>query len=76
MPTTVDLLIASRDQVEPGPFALTDVPFINGAGEAVVVTTDALGRQVSTRVPFYVTSKLLRQGLSDYSLAVGSLRRG
>lgn len=80
VPTTVDLLIngyrASRDQVEPGPFTLTDVPFINGAGEAVVVTTDALGRQVSTRVPFYVTSKLLRQGLSDYSLAVGSLRRG
>ena len=37
---------------------LTNVPFINGAGEAVVVTTDALGRQVSTSVPFYVTSTL------------------
>lgn len=40
-----------------------------------MVTTDALGRQVSTTLPFYVTSSLLQQGLSDYSVAAGSLRR-
>ena len=44
-------------------------------GEAVVVTTDALGRQVSTTVPFYVTSSLLQKGLSDFSVAAGTLRR-
>lgn len=79
VPTSLDLFIngykSSTTELQPGPYTLTNVPFINGAGEAVVVTTDALGRQVSTTLPFYVTSSLLQQGLADYSLAAGSLRR-
>jgi len=79
VPTSLDLFIngykSSTAELQPGPYTLTNVPFINGAGEAVVVTTDALGRQVSTTLPFYVTSSLLQKGLSDYSVAAGSLRR-
>ncbi|KLJ01600.1 fimbria/pilus outer membrane usher protein [Luteimonas sp. FCS-9] len=79
VPSAVDLFVngslAARERVDPGPFALTDVPFINGAGEAVVVVTDALGRQVATTVPFYVSSRLLAPGLSDFALAAGALRR-
>src|SRR5471030_1751014 len=79
VPSSVDLFIngykTSSADLQPGPYTLTNVPFINGAGEAVVVTTDALGRQVSTTVPFYVTSTLLQKGLSDFSVAAGTLRR-
>ncbi|HKS11602.1 MAG TPA: fimbria/pilus outer membrane usher protein, partial [Pseudomonas sp.] len=79
VPTSLDLFIngfkASSADLQPGPYTLTNVPFINGAGEAVVVTTDTLGRQVSTTLPFYVTSSLLQKGLSDFSVAAGSLRR-
>lgn len=79
VPTSLELFIngyrSSTAQLQPGPYTLTNVPFINGAGEAVVVTTDALGRQVSTTLPFYVTSSLLQKGMSDYALAAGSLRR-
>lgn len=79
VPTSLDLFIngykSSTAELQPGPYTLTNVPFINGAGEAVVVTTDALGRQVSTTLPFYVTSSLLQKGLSDFSMAAGSLRR-
>ncbi|MBJ9976408.1 fimbrial biogenesis outer membrane usher protein [Pseudomonas sp. S75] len=79
VPTSLDLFIngykASSSELQPGPYTLTNVPFINGAGEAVVVTTDALGRQVSTTLPFYVTSSLLAKGLTDFSLSAGSLRR-
>jgi outer membrane usher protein len=79
VPTSVDLFIngykSASAELQPGPYTLTNIPFINGAGEAVVVTTDALGRQVSTTVPFYVTSNLLQKGLSDFSVAAGSLRR-
>nr|WP_275679240.1 fimbria/pilus outer membrane usher protein [Pseudomonas entomophila] len=79
VPTSLDLFIngykSSTTELQPGPYTLTNVPFINGAGEAVVVTTDALGRQVSTTLPFYVTSSLLAKGLSDFSVAAGSLRR-
>ncbi|MHC8391381.1 fimbria/pilus outer membrane usher protein [Pseudomonas sp. MDT2-39-1] len=79
VPSSVDLFIngykSSSAELQPGPYTLTNIPFINGAGEAVVVTTDALGRQVSTTVPFYVTSSLLQKGLSDFSVAAGTLRR-
>jgi outer membrane usher protein len=79
VPSSVDLFIngykSSSADLQPGPYTLTNIPFLNGAGEAVVVTTDALGRQVSTTVPFYVTSNLLQKGLSDFSIAAGTLRR-
>jgi outer membrane usher protein len=79
VPSAVDLFIngqrASRSTVQPGPFTLNTMPFINGAGEASVVTTDALGRQVLTTVPFYVATSLLKAGTTDYTLAAGALRR-
>ncbi|MCU6670010.1 fimbria/pilus outer membrane usher protein [Enterobacteriaceae bacterium H4N4] len=79
VPTAVDLFVngyrAGSTNLQPGPFTLTNLPYINGAGDAVLVTTDALGRQVSTTLPFYVTSELLKQGLSDGAVTLGSLRR-
>ncbi|MEG1212449.1 MAG: fimbria/pilus outer membrane usher protein [Leclercia sp.] len=79
VPTAVDLFVngyrAGSTSLQPGPFTLTNLPYINGAGDAVLVTTDALGRQVSTTLPFYVTSDLLKQGLSDGAITLGSLRR-
>ena len=79
VPTSVDVFIngyrAGSRQLEPGPFTLTNLPYINGAGNAVLVTTDALGRQVSTTMPFYVASDLLNAGLSDGAVTLGSLRR-
>ncbi|BEN39589.1 fimbrial biogenesis outer membrane usher protein [Serratia nevei] len=79
VPSTVDLFIngykSSSNSLNSGPFTLTNVPYINGAGEATVVTTDALGRQVSTSVPFYVSNILLRQGLSDFDISLGAIRK-
>jgi outer membrane usher protein len=78
VPSAVDLFIngakASSAELQPGPFTLSNVPYINGAGEATVVTTDALGRQVVTSLPFYVSNTLLAQGLSDFDLSLGKLR--
>ncbi|MBW3030952.1 fimbria/pilus outer membrane usher protein, partial [Acinetobacter baumannii] len=64
----------SSTEVQSGPFILNNVPFINGKGEAVVVTTDAVGRQVTTSVPFYISNTLLKPGLFDYSLSLGKIR--
>ncbi|MBP2168270.1 outer membrane usher protein [Erwinia toletana] len=78
VPSTVDLFINgyrnSSNDVQPGPYSLTNMPFVNGAGNAVIVTTDAVGRQVTTTLPFYVSSNLLKPGLSDFSFAAGSIR--
>lgn len=79
VPTAVELFInghqAVDESVQPGPFTLDGMPYVTGSGEAVIVTTDANGRRVSTSVPFYVDSTLLRPGLSDFAFSVGTLRR-
>lgn len=79
VPSTVDVFIngyrTGSTQLQPGPFTLTNMPYVNGSGDAVLVTTDALGRQVSTTLPFYVASELLKPGLSDGAITLGSLRR-
>ena len=79
VPSALELFIngfrTANHQIAPGPFTLGDLPMANGAGTASVVTTDALGRQVQTTVPFYVSSQLLRPGWTDYAVALGALRR-
>ncbi|MGQ6549187.1 fimbria/pilus outer membrane usher protein [Serratia sp. IR-2025] len=79
VPSTVDLFLngfkASSNNLNSGPFTLTNVPYINGAGEATIVTTDAVGRQVSTTVPFYVSNTLLRKNLSDFDVSLGAVRQ-
>jgi outer membrane usher protein len=79
LPSTVDLYVDGlkqySSQVPAGPFQLNTVPVVNGSGEAQVVVTDALGRQSTLAFPFYTTSQLLRQGLSDYSLEAGFVRQ-
>ena len=78
VPSSVDLFIngyrSTQADVQPGPWSLTNVPFVNGAGDAVLTTTDAVGRQVTTTLPFYVSSSLLKTGLSDYSFSAGAMR--
>lgn len=79
VPSTVDLFVNGYRQqstkVAPGRFVLDNLPVVNGAGEATIVTTDAVGRQVATTIPFYVSSELLRPGLIDGSIEAGALRR-
>ncbi|MDE8652331.1 fimbria/pilus outer membrane usher protein [Novosphingobium album (ex Liu et al. 2023)] len=79
VPSAVDLFInghhTSSGQLAPGPYTLTDMPYVSGAGEAVVVTTDAQGRRISTSIPFYVANTLLRPGLDDFAVSIGKLRR-
>lgn len=79
VPSTVELYIDNfRTQsanINPGPFVIDNAPRINGAGQATIITTDALGRQISTSVPFYVASSLLKPGMWDFSLSAGALRR-
>ncbi|MEE4450989.1 fimbria/pilus outer membrane usher protein [Novosphingobium resinovorum] len=79
LPSTVDLIVNGQriagSRVNPGPFSLDTLPPINGRGEANLIVTDMQGRSIATSMPFYVSSTLLRPGLTDYSLAAGALRR-
>ncbi|OXI48612.1 fimbria/pilus outer membrane usher protein [Burkholderia aenigmatica] len=79
VPSAVDLYINNVRQytgnVPSGPFIIHDVPGITGAGQATVITRDALGRTVATSVPLYVDTRMLSAGLSSYSFEAGFLRR-
>jgi outer membrane usher protein len=63
-----------QDKVNAGPFAISDVPVLTGAGEMRFAVTDALGVRRTVTTPYYVSSSLLRAGLSDYSIAFGWTR--
>lgn len=80
VPSAVDLFVDGYRQqgadVAPGRFVLDNMPVVNGAGEATIVTTDAVGRQIATTIPFYVSSQLLKPGMLDVAGEIGFLRRG
>lgn len=80
LPSAVDFFVdgfrRQQTRVAPGRFVLDDMPVVSGAGTARIVTTDAVGRQVATVIPFYVAPELLRPGLTDFSAEVGLLRLG
>ncbi|TKD53327.1 fimbria/pilus outer membrane usher protein [Sphingomonas baiyangensis] len=79
VPSAVDLFIdgyrQQSDSVAPGRFVVDGMPVVSGAGTATIVTTDAVGRQVATSVPFYVAPDLLRPGLVDFSAEIGLVRK-
>jgi outer membrane usher protein len=79
LPSTVDVFVNNaltrRTAVPPGPFSISNIPTINGAGEMRLVVTDLLGRQQVINQPYYGSIQLLRQGVNDYSYEAGALRR-
>jgi outer membrane usher protein len=79
LPSTVDLYVDSalrmRRQVPSGPFSIEDLPVPSGRGDARIVVRDILGREQIITQPFDTSSRLLKQGLHDYSYEVGFVRR-
>ncbi|MET0935647.1 MAG: fimbria/pilus outer membrane usher protein [Luteibacter sp.] len=77
-PSAVELYVDGIRQyngrVPAGPFQLTAVPGVDQAGQAQVVLTDAMGRTSTVTFPFYSARQLLREGLDDWSVEVGTVR--
>ncbi|NWN84162.1 MAG: fimbrial biogenesis outer membrane usher protein [Halomonas sp.] len=80
LPSAVELYVEGQRQysgeVLPGDYRIDSHPAVTGLGQAEVVLTDALGRTTVHDFSFYSSPRLLQQGLSDFSLEVGSVRRG
>lgn len=79
LPSTVDVFVnnalVSRQEVPPGPFSISKLPVITGAGEVQLVMRDLLGREQVVTQPFYGSQALLGKGLADYSYELGRVRR-
>ncbi|MCX7173360.1 MAG: fimbria/pilus outer membrane usher protein [Proteobacteria bacterium] len=78
LPSTVDVFInntlVSRQSVPPGPFSISNLPLVNGAGEVQLVVRDLLGREQIVTRPFYASPTLLREGLKTFSYEFGRVR--
>lgn len=78
VPSTADVFInnalVAKGDVPVGPFDVTNIPVVTGPGNITLVTTDVLGRQQIVNVPYYASTRILRQGLHDFSFAAGLAR--
>lgn len=77
-PSTVELVVDNvrrlTADVPPGPFTIGQVPVVTGAGEIQLEVTDLLGRRRLVTQSYYVSPRLLREGLHDFSYEAGFLR--
>jgi outer membrane usher protein len=78
IPTSVQLYsnnnLISSQKVTSGPFSINNVPVVNGAGTLNVLTTNVLGQQVITLIPYYASQQLLKPGLQNFSYQLGFIR--
>jgi outer membrane usher protein len=78
LPSTIDVLVNNQHQqsqtVNSGPFAITNVPVVTGAGEINLVVRDMLGVESLVSQSYYTSPRLLAEGLSDFSFESGLLR--
>jgi len=70
----VDNLTSITRTVPPGPFAIDNVPVVTGAGEVQLRVTDLLGRERLVTQSYYVSTRLLKAGLHDFSYEAGFKR--
>jgi outer membrane usher protein len=59
------------EAIPPGPFEIDSLPVVTGAGELQLRVTDLLGREQLITQNYYVSPRLLREGLSEFSYEVG-----
>lgn len=79
LPSNVELYVDGMKyytgQVPSGNFQINTMPSISGAGDAQIITTDALGRTTTQSFSFYNDQQLLRQGLTNWSAELGVVRK-
>lgn len=80
VPSTVDVYVNNiktfSQDVGPGPFTVSNVPLVSGAGNAQLVVRDSSGQETKTSLPFYAAASLLAPGLMSWSVEAGAPRVG
>ena len=75
LPSSVEVFVNDtlryQGRTDAGPFTVSDIPVLTGAGDMRFAVTDSLGVRRTVVAPYYVSSNLLRAGLSDYSVEFG-----
>ncbi len=65
-----------RREVLPGEFVVRGLPSLAGAGEVEIVVTDDDGNREVIQGSYYNSTRVLQEGLQDYSYSLGFVRDG
>ena len=80
VPSTVDVFLDNSRRlsqaVPAGPFEIVDMPIVTGGGTARIVVRDENGNETVTESDYFVSDRLLRPELLDYSFELGVPRTG
>ena len=75
VPSTIDVYVNSirtfSQEVPAGPFGVSNIPLVTGAGDVQMVICDLSGQETKTTLPFYASASLLAPGLNSWSLEGG-----
>ncbi|WP_158270532.1 fimbria/pilus outer membrane usher protein [Limnohabitans sp. Jir72] len=79
LPSTLEFFLNDRRVGSPlavpaGPFEISGLPTVDGAGQVKVLIRDALNNERTVTVPYLHTARLYRQGLHSFSYTAGMLR--
>ncbi|WP_442756122.1 fimbria/pilus outer membrane usher protein [Methylocystis sp. JAN1] len=79
VPSTVEVFVngarVMTQQVEEGPFRVTNLPVATSGGNAEVIIRDASGRERRSELSLFSGQRLLAEGLFDYTMEAGFSRR-
>lgn len=79
VPSTLEVYVdgvrSYTQEVNAGPFSITNLPILGNTGNARVVLRDATGRITEFSTPFVTAPTLLRKGMLDWSLEAGVPRQ-
>ena len=67
--------LVREETLPPGELALFNFPSTTGGGHTTLVIRDAYGREEHIVSPFYLSSRLLKPGLHEYSYNLGFRRQ-
>lgn len=78
LPSTTELyvngILRQSQDIPPGPFQISNLPVVTGEGTVKVVVRDLLGREQVISQPYYASTLLLREGLTEESNEMGFIR--
>jgi outer membrane usher protein FimD/PapC len=80
LPSALDIYANSqliyRTELNAGEFNMTNLPINAGRGALEVKQQDITGKLQTISIPYYIAPNLLKEGLEDYSYAIGTQRIG
>ena len=79
LPSEADIyvngVLLRREYLAPGDYRFRNLPVANGTNNVEIVLRDSFGNESRNNTRFYLSDRLLKSGLHDYSYTVGFMRR-